>query len=82
MNWQPIETAPTNEVVLIFIPNTTNFDPGVHRAMKLDMGTGACWQTNSLHGGSDIDPFYAPTHWMPLPEPPKDDAELAKGARP
>ena len=71
MNWQPIETAPTNTSILVYIPNTEHYGPGIYRAIKVDMGTGVRWHTSALYGGWDIDAIYTPTHWMPLPEPPK-----------
>ena len=76
MNWQPIETAPTNKRVLIFIPKAEILGSAVYRAIKVvDLGaTESRWHVSALYGGIDIDPFYAPTHWMPLPEPPKDGA--------
>ena len=72
MNWQPIETAPTNERVLIFVPKACHFDTGIYCAIKLDRGADPRWELTSLYGRIDIDPFYAPTHWMPLPASPKD----------
>ena len=69
--WQPIATAPRNTSVLIFIPNAEHYGPGVYRGMLVDMGTGPHWDANALHMGGAIPWDYAPTHWMPFPEPPK-----------
>ena len=70
--WQPIETAPTNQAVLVFIPNAEHYGLGVYRAMLVDMGTGRRWMTTALHCGSDCRHGQNPTHWMPLPPPPQD----------
>jgi hypothetical protein len=60
--WQPIETAPKDREVLLLMPS------GEQRVGK--------WSTDSLRGNwqtaDGLDLFYdPPTHWMPLPEPPK-----------
>src|SRR6185312_5594535 len=39
LTWRPIETAPRNESVLIFIPNCEHYGHGVYRGMLVDMGT-------------------------------------------
>ncbi len=65
--WQPIETAPTDGVwVMAFEPNevTTQFDC-TH------------WITHMYHNGQWMDQddclvVRNPTHWLPLPEAPKD----------
>jgi len=69
--WQPIETAPKNESVLIFIPNAEHYGPGIYRGMLVDMGTGPHWDANALHMGRSCGWGNQPTHWMPLPEPPQ-----------
>jgi hypothetical protein len=70
MNWQPIETAPRDgkENVLLFDGKTvsaggwtTDLDAGAEYEGQLGM-FGWWW----IEGGD-----CAPTHWMPLPEPPK-----------
>lgn len=59
--WQPIETAPKDELVLVAV----EFDrPGDWRmkvgSLSADHGT---WH---VYGAS-----WTPTHWMPLPPPPE-----------
>jgi hypothetical protein len=61
MEWQPIETAPTDKRILawskngkqmvVFWVNEVNF-----------------WYVPGL---TQLPYLYAPTHWMPLPAPPK-----------
>ncbi len=72
MNWQPIESAPTNASVLVFIPNADHYGHGVYRAMQVDMGTGRRWMTSGLHIGRDCGAENQPTHWMPLPPEPSN----------
>jgi hypothetical protein len=69
-SWQPIETAPTNESVLVFVPNTEHYGPGIYRAIQVDMGTGRRWMTTGLHVGRDCGAEAQPTQWMPLPSIP------------
>lgn len=70
MDWRPIETAPTNESVLIFIPNHEHYGIGVYRGMQVDMGTGRRWCANVVAMGRNLQPYQYPTHWMPLPAAP------------
>lgn len=72
--WRPIETARKNESVLIFIPSAEHYGPGIYRGMLVDMGTGAHWSANAVSMGRDLGRDMQPTHWMPLPKPPKDAA--------
>jgi hypothetical protein len=72
--WQPIETAPKDgTVILINNPNKygPNKKPYKYQVLmawyytrKYEQGTIEYWDTfNNCHP--------KPTHWMPLPEPPK-----------
>jgi hypothetical protein len=71
MKWQPIETAPTNVSILIFLPNWDHYGHGVYRAIHVDMGTGQRWHTTAYAMGRDLCSSMNPTHWMPLPDPPQ-----------
>lgn len=69
--WQPIETAPWNRSVLVFIPNIDHYGHGVYRAFRPNFGTPRGWQTTCVAMGRDLSPLdLHPTHWMPLPNPP------------
>ena len=68
--WQPIETAPVNQSVLVFIPNQEHYGHGVYRALRPHFGTLRPWQVTALHSGSDCHSGSQPTHWMPLPIAP------------
>lgn len=61
MRWQPIESAPKDREVLLL-------DPEVGVCMGAYY-SGKYWTTVCVRGGEDD--FSEPTHWMPLPEPPK-----------
>ncbi len=64
--WQPIETAPKDEYVLI--SGFRNEDPEQGRwvdAAILRVGKRYWHASNGPEEG-----FNDPTHWMPLPEPP------------
>jgi hypothetical protein len=66
--WQPIETAPYGKTVLLFA--ITDTETG-----NWKMATGSRPFDNSRPwnwGGYELRPYdVEPTHWMPLPEPPK-----------
>jgi hypothetical protein len=70
MTWQPIETAPVNTSVLVFLSNWEHYGPGIYRAIRVDMGTGRRWHTTAWAIGRDLSADLSPTHWMPLPAPP------------
>jgi hypothetical protein len=67
--WQPIESAPTdNTMVLVFMPKP--------RLDKHYIRTGRCGITGNgrkmwVIGGFFQSDVGTPTHWMPLPEPPE-----------
>lgn len=67
-NWQPIETAPKN--------GTEVLTWGVRRGMDIavyDPGSENeeyAWTCTS--SGMSLDHESRPTHWMPLPEPPRE----------
>ena len=80
--WQPIETAPTNRSILVFVPNADHYGHGVYRAMQVDMGTGRRWMSCGLHVGRDmIGEADQPTHWMPLPAPPTPSVQETDDGR-
>jgi hypothetical protein len=64
-DWQPIETAPKNIVALCYWPTSAE---GYRVAVASNEG--GFWKivhNDDFLGG----PMSDPTHWMPLPEPPK-----------
>ncbi len=67
MEWQPIETAPERGEVLITGLNGNV--PGQGRWVAMAKRGSHGW----YNGGDDTYTFHPPTHWMPVPEPPKDE---------
>lgn len=62
--WQPIDTAPRNVLVLLYCPELCQSNP---ERIELDYASHGArvgqTSTISFHSWA--------THWMPLPEPPK-----------
>ena len=73
MEWQPIETAPKNEVILLYGEIDPHPDDeqlhskGARRVAGYWDQIDEAWSsTTSTWAG----PWIKPTHWMPLPPPP------------
>ena len=64
--WQPIETAPYGEYVLIFCEG---LDPTVARKADRESTVWLLAQTGDYAEGSGVD--FEPTHWAPIPETPQ-----------
>lgn len=73
--WLPIESAPINTSVLVFIPRAGHYGPGVYRALRPNFGVLRGWQVSGLSMGRDCGPDQQPTHWMPLPSVPECNDE-------
>ena len=65
VEWQPIETAPYCERVLILFDNGHIEDATIHEGSD-----GRGWSYCLFDGETMID---KPTHWMPLPDPPETE---------
>jgi hypothetical protein len=72
--WQPIETAPTNTCVLVYMQRTAGL--GIYRAVRMEgKGIPVGWHPvgyvllDDFPVGADI------SHWMPLPDPPLSPPE-------
>lgn len=68
MTWQPISTAPRDAVTPILVYDPCERDGTEPFVAYWDRFTGGGWR-DSAYG--DI---CHPTHWMPLPDPPKETA--------
>jgi len=62
MDWQPIETAPKDGYPLLVYVQTKNGEKWIDVCRYAE---------SSWFSGMSIIKY--PTHWMPLPAPPKDD---------
>lgn len=65
MNWQPIETAPKDEHTDILLYGILVHTGGAY----MDIGRWTNYQGGFWSWSADDS---EPTHWMPLPEPPKE----------
>ena len=71
--WQPIETAPRDGFILLYgsmIPDSGSDELRIESPLAFagywdDLDDAWCSIASSWRG-----PFYEPTHWTPLPEPP------------
>jgi hypothetical protein len=67
MEWQPIETAPIEQRILLFCPrDPIDGDPvfvGIYDTTNVRDG-------NHWHNDEGYYLEHPPTHWMPLPNPP------------
>lgn len=83
MEWQPIETAPKEEDVLVWFKGgwiailvlTDCYGPTVQNPKnpsgdveRRQLGIAANYEWRNHSGDGDQD--YRPTYWMPLPPPP------------
>lgn len=60
--WQPIETAPKMQTVLLFCP---------HEHYEKAICIGRFWIGDGNWKKTPHGKYLSPTHWMPIPEPPK-----------
>jgi hypothetical protein len=68
MEWMPISTAPRDATPFLA------YRRGAFRECNVFVRSdGEMWSfgSNSFH--ADVWPESVPTHWMPLPEPPKEE---------
>ncbi len=80
MEWQPIETAPKDGTFILAICSPEAWCPVIVRwnnnvvndfGTVLEEGWGDEFKTYHIDG------LNMPTHWMPLPQPPKDNQQNA-----
>lgn len=72
MEWQPIETAPKNEYVLVFCPGAEEASQIMICGLLVfegDPDPPDWYELNCDERPSPLDVDV--THWMPLPNPPK-----------
>jgi hypothetical protein len=69
MEWQPIETAPKDgTVVLLFVPGDDDCREDCWITASWDGLMGGVWMDNARGEWWG----FGPSHWMPLPPPPKE----------
>jgi hypothetical protein len=66
--WQPMETAPQDGTMILLFPSSewTEDTDGDYEVTYWDADLGGWYQHQHP------DDYDGPTHWMPLPAPPKD----------
>jgi hypothetical protein len=73
--WQPIETAPKDKIVLLFRPTAFEWGsvaPGKYNVDFFAKRPKPFWEIWLKIGGTVESRLWEPTHWMPLPAPPKE----------
>lgn len=77
MEWQPIETAPANSTLILGRQGRKwlRFGQFITR-----VGRWYYSGTNERMQYAEVSEDDVPTHWMPLPEPPKDTAWIDAAA--
>lgn len=75
MNWQPIETAPKDgSIILLYRPTAAKWAviaPGAWNDDHYAKHPRPYWEGWLKIGSVSEYRYWTPTHWMPLPEPPK-----------
>lgn len=68
--WQPIATVPRDRYVLLFNPNSPDWDGNmdVGRWFGDDEPLAGFWSCGGPNGGLELEDNF--THWMPLPDRP------------
>ena len=83
--WHPIETAPKGRLLLVGFFNSAGKWRSMHAQWRDDLPqhdmaedddppAEAGWYEGSLEAEVLFPLGQHPTHWMPLPEPPKSDS--------
>lgn len=81
-DWQPIETAPEDEQILVWSPAESRWDNGmaapVWTVVKSVMEDGEAdfFIEHDGDGGYMSWQSAHPTHWMPLPDPPEQTGAM------
>ena len=79
--WQPIETAPRNGTWVLLTGGRADFDDYNHAIATWPPSVVAFWDRDSwgdetwalaFWDGAWRTSYTAPTHWMPLPDPPPE----------
>ena len=70
MEWQPIETAPKGREVLVYIEDFNKVTTA-----WFCVNTGLWPHDEAYTEDGEACNVGLPTHWMPLPEPPKEQGE-------
>ena len=75
MEWQPIETAPINDEVLVYNPKFGVLIGWINHNLDAQKPR-PYWVYDNVNKSKKESRAYPPTHWMPLPEPPETSRQL------
>ncbi len=64
--WQPIETAPKDDILLGYYPDS-------QETAACPLYQVCCWDLDKWIGDTGVSEDFQPTHWMPLPGSPKGE---------
>jgi hypothetical protein len=72
--WQPIETAPTSGIDVLVCGGTYGCEVNSHEFhnVAFRQAAVAAWESDDHCWRDTGGYYYTPTHWQPLPTPPKD----------
>ena len=79
--WQKIETAPKDGTYILIIDATAktpeadkvHFGPVMRADYAWRCGDAEDWEKDRKLAREVLGAYEEPTHWMPLPQPPKED---------
>lgn len=76
MEWQPIETAPRDGSAVLLYQKKPHAEVARYESDTNEIEVGFYseegWRVFGFHG-DESERDFAPTHWMPLPQPPADN---------
>lgn len=74
--WQPIETAPKDSLILLWgLLQPHGDDAHLYAQLDAPRRVAGYWceidEAWAVAGSTWLGPWFDPTHWQPLPEPPE-----------
>ena len=75
MTWQPIETAPRDEIILLYRPSAQDWAKvtiGKWNDQSYHKRPNPFWEFCTCIGSTGEARAWVPTRWMPLPLPPSE----------
>lgn len=80
MEWMPIESAPMGVDILVYGPDGWQGKPSQAIVIgRIQTGwsrwDGTVQESYAIWDDGDRDISWSPTHWMPLPPPPKEERD-------
>lgn len=83
--WQPIATVPKDgTIVLVWLADADDEDRKFYCLGDSRISAGWCWREGKMRPATGLAlPVVTvrPSHWMPLPDPPRPDRAGARASR-